>query len=100
MRNDMYLVADAIRLFPEAGAKFSADDTAVLKEYRASLEAGTRFIPNWVKVSVAIALGLGTMVGWRRIVVICAERNPPIFRSSSQPSSILVLTSAPPRRLD
>jgi inorganic phosphate transporter, PiT family len=74
MRNDMYLVADAIRLFPEAGAKFSAEETAVLKSYRSSLEDGTRFIPTWVKVSVAIALGLGTMVGWRRIVVTVGER--------------------------
>ena len=28
----------------------------------------------WVKVVVAIALGLGTMVGWRRIVVTVGER--------------------------
>src|SRR5262249_42620954 len=74
MRNDMYLVSDAIRLFPDAGAKFSAEESAVLKEYRGSLEAGTRFIPTWVKVTVAIALGLGTMVGWRRIVITVGER--------------------------
>jgi PiT family inorganic phosphate transporter len=74
MRNDMYMTADAIRLLPEAGAKFEPGDTAVLKDYRTSLEAGTRFIPTWVKVSVAIALGLGTMVGWRRIVVTVGER--------------------------
>ncbi len=74
MRNDMYLAADAIRLLPEAGAKLDPGDTAILKDYRTSLEAGPRFIPNWVKVSVAIALGLGTMVGWRRIVVTVGER--------------------------
>lgn len=74
MRNDMYLVADAIRLLPESGARLNAGDSATLKDYRSSLEAGTRFIPNWVKVSVAIALGLGTMVGWRRIVVTVGER--------------------------
>src|SRR5581483_8348787 len=32
------------------------------------------FIPTWVKVSVAIALGLGTMVGWKRIVVTVGEK--------------------------
>lgn len=74
MRNDMYLVADAIRLLPESGASLNAGDSAILKDYRSSLEAGTRFIPNWVKVSVAIALGLGTMVGWRRIVITVGER--------------------------
>ena len=28
----------------------------------------------WVKIAVAIALGLGTMVGWKRIVVTVGER--------------------------
>jgi inorganic phosphate transporter, PiT family len=74
MRNDMYLVSEAIRLLPQAGAKFDAVATAGVKEYRAKLEAGTRFIPDWVKVSVAIALGLGTMIGWKRIVVTVGER--------------------------
>jgi inorganic phosphate transporter, PiT family len=74
MRNDMYLVSDAVRLLPQAGAKFNADETTSLKEYRAHLEASTRFIPTWVKVSVAIALGLGTMIGWKRIVITVGER--------------------------
>ncbi|MDN8896721.1 inorganic phosphate transporter, partial [Staphylococcus aureus] len=31
-------------------------------------------IPLWVKVAVAFALGLGTMVGWKRIVVTVGEK--------------------------
>jgi inorganic phosphate transporter, PiT family len=38
------------------------------------LNAGTRYIPGWVKVCVALALGLGTMVGWKRIVVTVGEK--------------------------
>jgi PiT family inorganic phosphate transporter len=38
------------------------------------LDQATRFIPLWVKVAVAIALGLGTMVGWKRIVVTAGEK--------------------------
>jgi len=34
----------------------------------------TKFIPTWVKVAVAIALGLGTMIGWKRIVVTVGEK--------------------------
>ena len=41
---------------------------------QSSLNSGTRYIPFWVKVSVAIALGLGTMVGWKRIVVTVGEK--------------------------
>ena len=60
LRTDMYLTGDAIRLLPKQGAKFSAVETATLKSYTDNLNKGTRFIPLWVKVCVAIG-GLGTM---------------------------------------
>ena len=74
LRNDMYLTGDAIRLLQKGGAKFSDAETPKLKAYSGNLEKGTRFIPTWVKVCVAIALGLGTMVGWKRIVVTVGEK--------------------------
>jgi PiT family inorganic phosphate transporter len=74
LRNDMYLTNDAIRLLPKQGASFNAAETTTLKSYSDSLNKGTRFIPLWVKVCVAIALGLGTMVGWKRIVVTVGEK--------------------------
>jgi PiT family inorganic phosphate transporter len=74
LRNEMYLAYDAIRLLPKSGATLSAPETASLKSFSGSLESGTRFIPLWVKVCVAIALGLGTMVGWKRIVVTVGEK--------------------------
>ncbi len=74
LRNDMYLTGEAIRLLPKEGAKFSDKEAATLKTYGDGLMKGTRFIPVWVKVCVAIALGLGTMVGWKRIVVTVGER--------------------------
>ena len=74
LRNDMYLTGDAIRLLPKQGAKFDDKETATLKAYTGDLQSGTRFIPLWVKICVAIALGLGTMVGWKRIVVTVGER--------------------------
>jgi len=42
--------------------------------YKAALDDATKFIPFWVKVVVALALGLGTMVGWKRIVVTVGEK--------------------------
>ena len=38
------------------------------------LDTTTQFIPSWVKLAVALALGLGTMVGWKRIVVTVGEK--------------------------
>ncbi len=74
LRNDMYLTGDAVRLLAKSKAKFSASEAKTLKTFESGLQAGTRFIPTWVKIAVAIALGLGTMVGWKRIVVTVGER--------------------------
>ncbi len=74
-RNDMYLASEAIRLLvKDKGAELSADDIAKLNDYKKALDSATKFIPIWVKVAVAIALGLGTMVGWKRIVVTVGEK--------------------------
>src|SRR5262249_7360405 len=45
-----------------------------LTALKKSLDDSTKFIPLWVKVVVAIALGLGTMIGWKRIVVTVGEK--------------------------
>jgi PiT family inorganic phosphate transporter len=74
-RNDMYLVSEALRLMQKSGnPKFTAADTAVLANYKRHVDNATKFIPTWVKVAVAMALGLGTMVGWKRIVVTVGEK--------------------------
>ena len=50
------------------------DDVAALNNYKKSLDSATKFIPTWVKIAVAIALGLGTMIGWKRIVITVGEK--------------------------
>jgi PiT family inorganic phosphate transporter len=50
------------------------DQIRTLNAYKLSLDEATKFIPTWVKVAVAIALGLGTMIGWKRIVVTVGEK--------------------------
>ena len=75
VRNDMYLASETIRLLDKiAVPNFDADTQADLKAFKAQIDGATRFIPVWVKVAVAIALGLGTMVGWKRIVVTVGEK--------------------------
>ena len=79
VRNDMYVVSEALRLMAKYPGKngtpvFSAADNKVLGSYKKQLDNATKFIPTWVKVAVAIALGLGTMVGWKRIVVTVGEK--------------------------
>jgi PiT family inorganic phosphate transporter len=75
IRNDMYLVSEGLRFLGKSAAlKVSAADKHLLDAYKKQLDRSTKFIPAWVKVAVAIALGLGTMIGWKRIVVTVGER--------------------------
>jgi inorganic phosphate transporter, PiT family len=74
-RNDMYLVSEAIRfLMKDKENDLNSDAIATLNTYKGSLDSATKFIPSWVKIAVAIALGLGTMIGWKRIVVTVGEK--------------------------
>jgi PiT family inorganic phosphate transporter len=74
-RNDMYLISESLRLMQKTGKpEIAASDAAILANYKKHIDHSTRFIPLWVKVAVAMALGLGTMVGWKRIVVTVGEK--------------------------
>ena len=74
-RNDMYLVSEAIRfLMADKENDLNAQEVGTLNAYKKSLDSATKFIPYWVKIVVAIALGLGTMVGWKRIVVTVGSK--------------------------
>jgi PiT family inorganic phosphate transporter len=75
VRNDMYVASEAIRLMQKnKNPNFTADENAALANYKGKVDKATKFIPTWVKVAVALALGMGTMVGWKRIVVTVGEK--------------------------
>jgi PiT family inorganic phosphate transporter len=75
IRNEMYLVSEGLRYLDKSPAfTVSAADKETLAAYKKELDKATKFIPPWVKVAVALALGLGTMIGWKRIVVTVGER--------------------------
>ncbi|WP_313564999.1 inorganic phosphate transporter [Acinetobacter sp.] len=75
-RNDMYLSTTAFKRLDKAEAlpTMSAAQEKTVDEYRDNLDSFLQYIPTWVKVATALALGLGTMVGWKRIVVTVGER--------------------------
>jgi PiT family inorganic phosphate transporter len=75
VRNDMYLSSEALRLMVKSDKPhLEGTDLAAVNSYKSQLDNATKFIPTWVKVAVAIALGLGTMIGWKRIVVTVGEK--------------------------
>ena len=75
VRNQMYLTSETLRLMAKSGGpQMSAADAKIVANYTGYLDKATKFIPGWVKVAVALALGLGTMMGWKRIVVTVGEK--------------------------
>ena len=74
VRNDMYLTSESLRWLDKSTLKLDADTKRNVTEFKKEIDNSTKFIPVWVKVAVAIALGLGTMVGWKRIVRTVGEK--------------------------
>jgi PiT family inorganic phosphate transporter len=95
VRNDMYLAGETLRrLEHESALRLTPADYAVLREYGASIDRSTRFIPTWVKIAVAVALGLGTMVGWKRIVITVGEKIGKSHLTYAQGASAEVVAAA------
>jgi PiT family inorganic phosphate transporter len=75
LRNNMYVVSEALRLMKKSNKPaLTAGDWETLDNYKKHIDNITKFIPSWVKVAVALSLGLGTMIGWKRIVVTVGEK--------------------------
>jgi len=75
VRNDMYVTSAALTIIHKKHTPaFSAQEDAILADYQKRLDKSTKFIPLWVKIAVALALGMGTMVGWKRIVITVGEK--------------------------
>ena len=94
-RNNMYLASETIKRLKTDKQLTLPDGTwRNLDALKAELDSATRFIPFWVKVVVAIALGLGTMVGWRRIVVTVGEKIGKTHLNYAQGASAELVTMA------
>lgn len=75
IRNDMYLTSEAIKNLDKKQPDLLQGKTKKdVAAFKADMDKATKFIPAWVKVMVALALGLGTMVGWKRIVITVGEK--------------------------
>jgi len=74
LRLDMYLVSESLTRMQKAKSLPAGLDASDAASYAKALKSVTNFVPVWVKVAVALALGLGTMIGWKRIVVTVGEK--------------------------
>jgi PiT family inorganic phosphate transporter len=74
VRKDIYLLGDSVGKLIKSKTIKDKAQLKTLKDFQKSLESYTKYIPIWVKVAVAFALGLGTMIGWKRVVVTVGEK--------------------------
>lgn len=74
LRTAIYFTAETIGKLNKNHALYGGVEAGALMKYKAALDRTTKFIPWWVKCAVALALGLGTMIGWQRIVVTVGEK--------------------------
>jgi PiT family inorganic phosphate transporter len=74
LRTAIYYTTETIGKLNKNHKLSGGDDASALMQYKTKLDQTTKFIPTWVKFAVALALGLGTMIGWKRIVVTVGEK--------------------------
>jgi len=74
VRKDLYLVANTIAKLNKGKKIADPDEAATAAKLQKDLDGVTKYIPPWVTYAVALALGLGTTVGWKRIVVTVGEK--------------------------
>jgi PiT family inorganic phosphate transporter len=75
LRSNLYLTGTAITKLKKEKRISDAAEQTTLDNYKTkSIDPLTQFIPTWVKIATACALGFGTMIGWKRIVVTVGEK--------------------------
>jgi PiT family inorganic phosphate transporter len=74
LRSDLYLTSEALGKLIKQKKLNDANEQKTVAALKAHMDKLTKFIPSWVKFAVALALGLGTMIGWKRIVVTVGEK--------------------------
>lgn len=78
----------------EKGAKVDKARLDTLKKQRGTLRSAIDYAPRWVLIGVALALGLGTMIGWKRIVVTVGEKIGKSHLTYSQGASAELVAAA------
>ena len=79
-REEIFFMRKALQNFNNTmegnvkGGIISGEAAKVSKAEIKSLKSSYEFSPTWVVAMIAICLGIGTMVGWKRIVVTIGEK--------------------------
>jgi PiT family inorganic phosphate transporter len=94
LRNNLFLVSEALGKASKQNLLTDPAEKKNVGDLKKHMDKLTKFIPLWVKVAVAFALGLGTMIGWKRIVVTVGEKIGKAHLTYAQGASAELVTFA------
>ncbi len=96
LRKRIVLLEDHIRKMKRSGAlNLSDGEKTIIDRARSELRRITDYAPTWVILLVAAAIGFGTMVGWKRVVVTVGEKigkNPLTYAQGASSQMVAMLT--------
>lgn len=73
LRDDVYKIISQLKYVQETKG-LSPTDKASAKQLAAQLGKSVEYAPWWVRILSALCLGVGTMIGYKRIVTTLGER--------------------------
>jgi len=75
LRKDIVKITkSAEKLMKSANVAISKNDLSTLKSEIKSAKKLVEYAPSWVIIMISVSLGLGTMIGWKRIVKTIGEK--------------------------
>jgi inorganic phosphate transporter, PiT family len=92
VRDDVYRVISQLKHAEESKA-IGADQKKTAQALAKELGQYVEYAPTWVRLLSAICLGIGTMIGYRRIVVTLGERLGNVHLTPAQGASAEVVSA-------
>jgi inorganic phosphate transporter, PiT family len=94
LRKDIFKITKGCEKLVKGGnLTLSANDIKVLDAELKHTKKLIEYAPNWVIILISISLGLGTMIGWKRIVKTVGEKIGKQHMSYAQGASAQIVAS-------
>jgi inorganic phosphate transporter, PiT family len=94
-RKQVLILEDHLKTMEQSGAWMGSGEEEQMKKVRSQLRSIIDYAPSWVILAIAIALGCGTLVGWKRIVVTVGEKigkSPLTYAQGASSETVAMLT--------
>lgn len=86
VRDEVYRIISQLKHVDESGSA-SKEEKAQAKDLLKQIGKSVEYAPTWVRLLSAICLGVGTMIGYRRIVTTLGERLGNVHLTPAQGAS-------------